>query len=107
MSNFAKIQYKLEAFVKALDEMSADHYREKFPRLYENGQYPKYELNIGKKYIRVVTSEGSAYCFLDSEGNIYKPDGWKRPAKHIRGSIFDENFSIGKGLGVYGPVYLR
>lgn len=31
----------------------------------------------------------SAYCFIDMEGNIYKADGWKRPAKGIRGTIYN------------------
>lgn len=46
----------------------------------------------GGKYYRVFTFEGEgrpryAYCFIDMEGNIYKADGWKRPAKGIRGHI--------------------
>lgn len=46
----------------------------------------------GKKYIRVVVTEGgrqSVFCFVDAKtGDILKADGWKRPAKHARGSIY-------------------
>lgn len=72
----------------------------------------------GKKYIRLVHTEiaretgeqlphRSAYCFLDLEGNIFKSSSWKIPAKGIRGTVFDDNCSWGKGLGPYGAAYLR
>lgn len=63
----------------------------------------------GRKYIKIVdNSNGSAsvYCFLDFDGNIFKAASWKAPAKHIRGSVFDENYSWGKGFGHYGAAYL-
>lgn len=50
----------------------------------------------GKKYYRVYIeradekgADRSAYCFIDMEGNIYKADSWKRPAKGIRGTVHD------------------
>jgi hypothetical protein len=70
----------------------------------------KLEVERGPKYVRVVRvdSQRSAYCFLDYEGKIWKPAGWKGPErKNPRGSIFDENFSLGKGLTIYGTSYLR
>jgi hypothetical protein len=46
----------------------------------------------GAKFYRVVIgnmdgSQQSAYCFIDMEGNIYKADSWKRPAKGPRGHV--------------------
>ena len=46
----------------------------------------------GKKNYRVYISQldgsqKSAYCFVDKEGNIYKPAGWKGPAKGVRGHV--------------------
>ena len=64
----------------------------------------------GRKYIRIVEEfygNRSVYCFLDYDGNIYKSASWKVPAKHIRGSVFDANYSYGKALGPYGAAYLR
>jgi hypothetical protein len=71
-------------------------------------------LEAGKKNIRVVRSEVSsktgetitrcAYGFIDAAtGNILKSDGWKRPAKGVRGSIFASDFCIGKNrpCGMY------
>ena len=67
-------------------------------------------VDIGRKYIRVWYPCGtsrSSYFFLDFQGNIYMCATWKAPAKGIRGSIFDNNFSYGKGLMDYGARALR
>jgi MoaA/NifB/PqqE/SkfB family radical SAM enzyme len=64
----------------------------------------------GRKYIRIVEDycgSRSVYCFLDYDGNIYKSASWKAPAKHIRGTVFDSDYSYGKALGPYGAAYLR
>ena len=64
----------------------------------------------GSKYIKIVDTKygsRSVYCFLDYQGNIYKSASWKAPAKHIRGTVFDTNYSWGKALGPYGAAYLR
>lgn len=51
---------------------------------------------------------GSVYCFIRAEdGAILKAASWKAPAKGVRGSIFDANYSWGKGVGPYGASYLR
>lgn len=42
------------------------------------------------KYIKVwynSCGSKSVYAFVDYDGNIYKPAGWKAPAKGIRGHI--------------------
>lgn len=73
----------------------------------------KYSAEPGKKYIRIVETWGtehpsrSVYCFLDMDGNIYMAATWKAPAKHVRGSLFDKDFSYGTGLNIYGARYLK
>jgi len=75
---------------------------------------------VGPKNIRIVRGEkwecnpeptnGSVHCFIDAAtGNILKADGWKRPAKGVRGNIFKDDFDIGvgKAVGEYGAAYLR
>lgn len=72
-------------------------------------------LEAGKKFIRVVRQEKrrdtgeihgrSVYCFIQIDnGDILKAAGWKAPAKHARGSVFNAN--ILEGCGPYGVAYL-
>ncbi len=50
---------------------------------------------------------GSCYAFVDLEsGDILKPAGWKAPAKHARGNIFDEQHGLG-AVHVFGVNYLK
>lgn len=46
----------------------------------------------GPKYFKVIVDSvnggsGAAYCFIDLDGNIFKPASFKSPAKGIRGNI--------------------
>jgi hypothetical protein len=44
----------------------------------------------GGKFTRLVISHPGSratYCFLDAEGNIYRPASWKGPAKGIRSTL--------------------
>lgn len=104
-------------FVNALQEWRYEHDLTYHPILCQDSQgnkrpYAYFAAEPGKKYIKIVTwhhnanKDRSVYCFLDQKGNIYKAASWKAPAKHIRGSVFDENYSLGKGLTVYGARYL-
>lgn len=80
-------------------------------------KWPTCELNHstirverGRKYIRLVTTNlkgenGSVFCFIDQEGNIYKPAGYKAPAKGIRGNVMDVDPS--KLDGATGWLYRR
>ncbi len=76
---------------------------------FTHGPPPTLSLEPGLRYIRVVqTSAGSrsVYAFIDkTNGDILKGASWKAPAKHARGSIFDENPL--KMMGPHGPAYLR
>jgi hypothetical protein len=81
---------------------------------------PRIEAMVGKKYIRVVVQDMNAdgttakygrsvYCFVDKNtGDIYKSAGWAAPAKHVRGSIWNENCDIGTKCTVHGGgLYIR
>jgi hypothetical protein len=67
-----------------------------------------------------MTGEGKAtsiYCFVASEdcytkflghvkcGDVLKAASYKKPAKHARGNIFDDDNGL-KNVGPYGPAYL-
>jgi len=51
-------------------------------------------------FARMKTKERSIVAFIDpNTGDVYKPEGWTRPAKHVRGHInkLDECFD---GIGI-------
>ena len=70
-------------------------------------------LERGRRYYRVVKAyardpEGSRslYCFIDQDGSVLKGDGWKKPAKGIRGNILNPDNGSG-AVGRYGANYAR
>ncbi len=67
---------------------------------------PTYEMHEGKKFVKIVeVGQGGfrcVHCFVDFEGNIYKPACFKRPAKHIRGNINNEKKPL-----LAGEFYMR
>ena len=70
---------------------------------------PQLGFTKGPKFIRVYTDEvgqgKSAFCFVGTKtGSVYKADGWKKPAKGARGSIFTPNRY---GISAYGGLYAR
>lgn len=100
----------LGKFLETINGFRTETYKKTFKE--HTGLYETLSAEIGTKYIRIVSRKegdkyGSCYCFLDFQGNIYKSASWKIPAKHIRGSVFDENCSWEKSLGPYGAAYLR
>lgn len=50
-----------------------------------------FEVEAGRKFNRVVQTPRmggrSVFCFVDNDGNVYKPAGWKAPAKGIRATL--------------------
>lgn len=71
---------------------------------------PTVEINNGRRYFRVErvdVSSRSAHCFIDrTNGDILKAAGWKGPAKHKRGNIFELDNGL-DCMGPYGAAYLR
>jgi len=93
--------FDLEAFRCRLVDYLERHRQEHFPRL------PAKPVTVkrGRKYTRLF-SGGSVYCFIVmATGEILKPESWKKPAKHPRGSIHNEDPL--KCCGPYGVAYIR
>lgn len=103
-------EIKLNDFLAALNEYILKSDTKTFPSLTANGAYRTITAKPGRKYIKLIESHSnssrSVFCFLDFDGNIYKSASWSAPAKHIRGNLFDDNYSFGKGIGQYGAAYL-
>ena len=51
------------------------------------------EVRKGRKYLKIVdvSSDASVVAFVDATtGDVYKPDGWSRPAKGVRARLADK-----------------
>ena len=94
---------KLDEFKEKLEAYFVQYRNEKFPTL----TVPTVELQRGRKFVRVVKKDpdASAYAFIGPNGDILRPASWNAPAKHARGSIYNENPL--KGCGPHGVQYLR
>lgn len=92
----------LDRWLARVDAMrEAEHERQGFTFERDRIGY-----TVGRKYARVITIRPtggqSAFCFVRmADGVILKADGWKRPAKGPRGSIFSAQLS---GVTQYGAV---
>ena len=95
----------LKSFIAKVQEMMASYYAKEFPK----SQPPKLASMEGPKFVRIVKvgpAERSVYCFVEkATGAILKADGWKRPAKGARGSIYGADPL--SGVGPWGAFYLR
>ena len=87
----------------------------------------KYVIKKGRKYLKIVQQQyddmgpnpsykyrdGSVHAFIDREtGDVYKPAGWAKPAKHVRYNLLersDRNFLFDwKNVGwAGGYLYMR
>lgn len=98
----------LTTFVKGCQEITDIYFRTNFPNL----AAPTFKTQPGRRYVRVVRVDGgngggSAHCFVDmTNGDVLKPAGYKTPARHARGNIFDEHNGLSR-MGPHGPAYLR
>ena len=103
----AKVTQRLAGFVEKLQEETVLYYSKTFTMLTP----PTIEVKEGSKFYKIVKSETgsrSVHCFVSKvNGDIYKAASWKTPAKHIRGNIFDANYSYGTGVTLYGGAYIR
>lgn len=92
----------LERYVEGCKAIHAAYKAKHFPNIAEE----PWRVERLQKRARVVNG-GGVHSFVDYEtGNVLKPAGWKAPAKHARGNIFDAANGLGS-MGPYGPAYLR
>lgn len=79
----------LAAYKTELTEKHKVHYATH----YKNLKPPEFIITTGKKYHKITiidNSSKSVHCFVDMQGNIYKPAGFAAPAKGIRGRLTDK-----------------
>jgi len=93
--------FDLESFRIQLSVMLRQHMEIEFPSL----DVEDVTVQRGRKYARIVQGT-SVYCFVDvRSGDILKAESWKKPAKHSRGSIFNQDAL--ECCGPYGVAYLK
>jgi hypothetical protein len=56
------------------------------------------------RVIHTCGGQRSVFCFIDGDGNIYKPASWKAPAKGIRGTLATVDMSKVDGHGSWLPL---
>jgi hypothetical protein len=96
---------KMNDFLALIQVKATEHYTQRFPTL----TIPRYEVEQGRKYHKVMTVEGSrrvVHCFVDNAGNIYKAASWKAPAKDVRYTL-DELDVIGQKFDPYGSYLYK
>ena len=118
----------LARFIAAAQANINAHYA----RSYENLTPPLLTFETGPKNVRIVSNDvgpagvivtedvkdafgniikyrtgRSVFCFVQrATGSVLKADGWKKPAKGIRGSIYTVDFKR-YGISEYGANYAR
>lgn len=96
----------LKGYVAGLADKAKAH-KEKMG--YGDTYNPKYTVEHGQRYAKVVTNDGSSrsvHSFIDKQtGNILKANSWKAPHPTPRGNIGDDNFGL-KNVDHFGARYL-
>jgi hypothetical protein len=100
---------RLDRWLNAAQAIINENYASNFPTLTPT----VLEMTDGRRYIRIdgIVDNGrgqrSVWAFIDKQtGGILKPAGYKAPAKHERGNLFDAYNGVGS-LTPYGPAYLQ
>lgn len=105
MMTLDMLDEKMASFLAACQDAINAHYAKN----YKNLDAPTLTVERNPKYWRVVRNEASGgrsvYCFIEAAtGDVLKADGWKRPAKGVRGNLFDESNGLAR-MTPYGTEY--
>ena len=98
---------RLADFIKKWQDVIYTNWKAQF----DNDKFFKpLEVKKGRKYCKIV-SDNSVCAFVDmNTGDVYKPAGWKAPAKHVRGNIFSTDNgmeAVSTASFIYSVRYLR
>ena len=76
------LQARVEMWAMDLVDALEANYNTRYP---DSSSPVKFETKIGKKYIKIIQVNGGVHAFIDKNtGEVYKPAGWRSPAKHVR-----------------------
>ena len=104
------LDQKIEKWVWQLCRSLEQNYQLRYPN---SNTSVTFTMQFGRKYIKVIQDNSSVHAFIDRQtGEVYKPAGWKSPAKIVRydlrlisdrAKLHDPNFTDWAG----GYLYLR
>ena len=104
------LDQKIEKWVWQLCRSLEQNYQLRYPN---SNTSVTFTMQFGRKYIKVIQDNSSVHAFVDKKtGEVYKPAGWKSPAKidrydlrliSDRAKLHDPNFTDWAG----GYLYLR
>lgn len=113
----------VDSFVTYCNEMQKDHWAKSG---FKHERPSTFQVNRGNKWIKLIlvrnyndgTSQPtSVFAFIAAasfqnknfgmvnEGDIHKPADYRSPAKHARGSVFQEGYN--NCVSPYGIAYLK
>lgn len=94
------VEDAINNYVEKINQATDAHYAKYLSNLHNKPFQPKIVINKMTKWIKLIESryEGtqqSVFCFINpANGDIYKPSGWKTPAKGVRGNVFNERLPL-------------
>ena len=104
------LDQKIEKWVWQLCRSLEQNYQLRYPN---SNTSVTFTMQFGRKYIKVIQDNSSVHAFIDRKtGEVYKPAGWKSPAKIVRydlrlisdrAKLHDPKFTDWAG----GYLYLR
>jgi len=91
-------EYNIRAHQRSINqgEDSTGYHAERIQHIKENGADIEFYIKKGKRYLKVIMKDSgssqSVHAFVDREtGDVYKPAGWKGPAKIARYSLLQDS----------------
>ena len=80
-----------------------DRVRPHWEREFSNLEFKPLTYTKGRKYAKIIQEGSRVVAFVDMKtGDIFKPAGWKAPAKHARGNLFSEQGGFEATYGAEG-----
>lgn len=98
--------------LKAESEFDVKYYTKRIKEIKANPDYD-FVIESGRKYYKIVmvNNQRSVHAFVDKKtGEVYKPAGWKSPAKHVRYDlrvIKDREYVMNNCDWAGGYLYMR
>jgi len=78
-------------YTKFLTQILEQHYIQQYPN---SGNKLTFTIETGRRYLKII-QDNSVHAFVDkTTGDVYKPAGWKSPAKIVRYNLLDEQSRI-------------